>query len=457
MLRLNDARRAAILGVIGVLALLTAGSALIDAAFDWRTRQTYDDPRYLDFRGTCYWAGDVRNYMRIALGGYSNYEPSLLPPHMTLLNDRSWWPLFPNAAALVIRLGGGMCSSRTVNGIAYLLLIPVFRAITGERRGWRLWIVGVLPFGAWLYVGEADSFFLALSALLLWAVGQPDSPSPPRSSVAPPFHDVVGRGCRTQCGRGGANPDASHRLRGLLALGAGVLVGLAKPNALALIPALALWGLARTRDHVRAAAGGSRWRRALGDTNPGWPPVLGALGIVLATAWWIFQTSGFYPFYVLLIQRTLWWREFDPGSVAAFVRTFYTAFDYTQHGLFNMNELQRLIELAAVVFCLALSAAHLPPRWPGGESIRIPWGWRIGIWAMLLMMFTSGQSHAIERYAASNVFVVLAWHRVIFGAPGQRVIWRPWTLPGAVRWLWLAAGPVLWGLSFCLLGWNPLA
>ena len=100
--------------------------------------------------------------------------------------------------------------------------------------------------------------------------------------------------------------------------------------------------------------------------------------------------------------------------------------------------------------------AGLPPRWPGGERARIPLHWRTGAASLLLAVFLSGQTHAVERYAASNVFVVLAWHRLLFGEPGQPVTWRPWTLPGAVRWLWALSGPVLWALSFCLLGWNPL-
>ncbi|HVO71102.1 MAG TPA: hypothetical protein VMT24_13715, partial [Aggregatilineaceae bacterium] len=60
-------------------------------------------------------------------------------------------------------------------------------------------------------------------------------------------------------------------------------------------------------------------------------------------------------------------------------------------------------------------------------------------------------------YMASNVFAVLIWYRRVFGGPDQRVTWRVWTFPGLVRWTWLLSGPVLWGLAFCLLGWEPLA
>ena len=415
--------RAALLALAAVWCLLMAGTWAIDAAWEWRTAQ--EDARYARFPGTCYWSGDVRNYMRIAINGYTDYTPWLGPFHLTYLNDRSWWPLFPNVADLTIRLGGGMCSSRTVNGIAFLALVPLFQALTGERRWRRLAILAVLPFGAWLYVGEADTFFLALSAALVW---------------------ICGRGARWPVGAG------------LAALASGALVGLSKPNGLALIPALAVWAAGLAVQHIRAAphTGWPRWRRALENANPGWTPLLGALGIGLANAWWLYQTSGYYPFYVLMMQRALWWREFDPGDAASFARVFRVAVDYARAGLINMNELQRLIELAAIVFALALSAARLPPCWPGSRGCAVPLHWRVGILSMLILMFFSGQSHSIERYAASNIFVVLAWHRVVFGTPEQSGGWRLATFPGLFRWIWLGLGPVLWALSFLLLGWRPL-
>jgi hypothetical protein len=181
---------------------------------------------------------------------------------------------------------------------------------------------------------------------------------------------------------------------------------------------------------------------------------LGALGIVLATAWWFYQTSGFYPYYVLLLQRTLWWREFAEWDPASFAYIFHKAISYARHGLLNLNELARLVELSSLVFGLALGLSHLPPRWPNGERITIPLHWRIGILGTFVLMFASGQSHAVERYAASNVFIVLAWHRLVFGLPGQRVTWRVTTFPGLLRWVWLLLGPVLWGVSFTLLGWG---
>jgi hypothetical protein len=199
-------------------------------------------------------------------------------------------------------------------------------------------------------------------------------------------------------------------------------------------------------------------RRALGDANPGWAALLGAVGIVLGTGWWIYQTSGYYPYYVLMIQRSLWWREFDPGSVSSFAATFGTAVRLARRVTgFNMLSLQRMVELSSMIYGLALCCSQLPPRWPGGERIAIPLHWRVGALGTFALMVASGQSHAVERYTASNVFAVLIWYRLVFGAPNQRVTWRAWTFPGLVRWTWLLSGPVLWGLAFCLLGWEPLA
>jgi hypothetical protein len=415
--------RALVVALVVVFGLLVAGTLAIDAALEWRTTQ--ENPRYARLPGTCYFAGDARNYMRIAINGYTNYTSWLGPFHFTYLTDRSWWPLFPNAVDLAIRLGGGMCSTRTVNGIAFLALVPLFQALTGERRWWRLVVVAALPFGAWLYVGEADSFFLALSAALVWI-----------------------------CRQGGRWPVRA----GLGALVAGALVGLAKPNALTLVPALAAWATILAVQHARAApvGGRSRWRHALDNANPGWAPLLGALGIGLANAWWLYQTSGTYPFYVVMVQRTLWWREFDAGSAASFARVFRGAVEFARAGQINMNELQRLVELAAIVFVLALCVAGFPPRWAGSRRSAIPFHWRIGILSTLLLMFLSGQSHSIERYTVSNVFVELAWHRLVFGTPDRPGGWRLTTFSGLVRWTWLGLGPVLWALSFLLLGWQPL-
>ncbi len=428
-----------------LLLALLAGTRLIDAAFDWR--MTQQDPRYGRLPGTCYWAGDARNYMRIAVDGYTDYTRWLGPPHYTELDDHSWWPLFPRAADLVIRLGGGACSARTVNGIALLAVIPLVAALTGERRRWRLLILAVIPFGAWLYIGEADTFFLALSALLVWIVGQ---------------------------------GERYPRRAGIAALVAGVLVGLAKPNGLALVPALGVWGIALTKEHFTTEITEENKRKDqrktgkisqvfslrslrstafkfFADDNPAWGAALGGIGIVLGTVWWVYRTSGTYPYFVLMVQRSLWWHEFDPWSLASFAHVYQSYFDLLRRaGPVDMLTVQRVIELAGVIFALALSVSHLPPRWPGGEHIPIPLSWRVGVWSMLILMLASGQAHAIDRYTASNIFAVLIWYRRVFGAPGQRVTWRITAFAGLARWTWLISGPVLWGLSFCLLGWNPV-
>jgi hypothetical protein len=274
-------------------------------------------------------------------------------------------------------------------------------------------------------VGEADTFFLALSGALLWIIAQ---------------------------GR-------QHPLRaGIGALIVGALVGLSKPNGLVLIPALLLWALDLSLAHLREGPDTvPRWRRALANTNPAWAAILGVLGIALATSWWIYQTSGYYPFYVLLLQRALWWREFTGGDFGSFAHMIHVAVYYTRSGQINMNELHRMSELSNVLFGLALIFSQLPPRWPGGERIPIPLFWRVGAAGTYALMFFSGQSHSVDRYAISNIFFVLIWWRLVFGLPGQPVIWRIRTLPGLMRWTWLALGPATWALAWLQLGWDPLA
>jgi hypothetical protein len=417
--------------MLAVMLALVAGSALIDLTFDWYVERAYDDDRYLDMHGTCYWAGDVRNYMRISLDGYTDYSPALNNQHLVRLNDRSWWPLFPVVTGQVIRHGGGPCSSRTVNAFSYLALVPLFHLVTGERRWWRLLILALIPYGAWMYVGQADTFFLALSLLLVWMIH-------------------LG--------------DRYPRAAGIGALAAGVLVGLAKANSLTLVPPLGVWALSRTSGHM--AARGARnprqsrwWRRPwqlIDDANPGWTPAMGALGITLANVWWIYQSSGYYPYYVLMVQRTLWYREFVPWNLGSMTRIYTTTLDYIRMDFFTMLQLQRVIELSALVFALALMLSQLPPRWPGGELIPIPFHWRVAVFSVLMLTISSGQAHGLERYLMTNVFLLLTYHRLLFGQPGQSVSWRVWTFPGFLRWTLLLLMPLQWGMTYLLLGWNPL-
>lgn len=426
--------RGVLWSMVGMFALLVAGSTLIEAAFRWREARE-SDPRWSQFAATCYWAGDVRNYARIAVDGYSRYPTSLETPHFTDLNESSWWPLFPALSRLAIEtVDSGYCATRTVNGLAFVLLIPVFAALTAERRVWRLLILGLLPHGAWLYVGQAETFFLLVSALLVWVVSRAEQH---------PFS------------------------AGLAALPVGVVVGLAKPNALALIPALGLWGALLAWQHARIPSPPEdkrawprvRWRHVFANDNPGLAAILGGLGIALGMTWWFWQTSGFYPFYVLLQQRTLWWREFEPGSPASFARLFTDILRQTRSGFFTMTHLQRLAELTGVLFGLALALSRLPPYWnprEPREQIALSPVWRVGVLSVLVLMLTSGQTHGVDRYMLSNVFAVLIFYRLLFGAPDQRVIWRPWTLPGLMRWTWLLLALTLWGIAFTQLGWRPL-
>ncbi|MEL7675675.1 MAG: sigma factor [Chloroflexota bacterium] len=282
------------------------------------------------------------------------------------------------------------------------------------------------PFGAWLYVGGADSLLLLLGGLLALAA------------------------------RAGAT---RPRAASLAALALGALAGLAEPHGLLLIPAFGAWwlGLAASRVWMRPADDPRSLRRVLfEDASPAWAPLFAALGIALGAGAWLYQASGHYPLWPLMIVRTRWPGEFAAWSPGALARTFQDAVALAWRDQLSMQSLQRGVELAALVFGLALAFGRLPPLWAQGERIRLPLHWRVGILTPLVIMFAIGQSHALERAMVSNVFVVLAWHRLVFGEPGQIVQWKLASFPGLIRWLWLLAGPALWLLSFLLLGWEPL-
>ena len=416
--------RAVALAMAGLALALALGGAAINAAFAWRVRQI--DPAYTALSGTCYFAGDARHYTRIALNGYSDYDLALLPPHYAQVNDRGWWPLFPALASGAIALGGGACGGQIVNALAFVLLAPVFQALTRERRARPLLALALAPFGAWLYVGGADSLLLLLGGLLALAA------------------------------RAGAT---RPRAASLAALALGALAGLAEPHGLLLIPAFGAWwlGLAASRVWMRPADDPRSLRRVLfEDASPAWAPLFAALGIALGAGAWLYQASGHYPLWPLMIVRTRWPGEFAAWSPGALARTFQDAVALAWRDQLSMQSLQRGVELAALVFGLALAFGRLPPLWAQGERIRLPLHWRVGILTPLVIMFAIGQSHALERAMVSNVFVVLAWHRLVFGEPGQIVQWKLASFPGLIRWLWLLAGPALWLLSFLLLGWEPL-
>lgn len=416
--------RAVLLAMAGLaIAFLICGTA-INAAFDQGVRRI--DPRYTALSGTCYFAGDARHYMRIALNGYSDYDPALMPLHYSQPNDRGWWPLFPALAAGALALGGGECSGLIVNGLAFVLLVPVFQALTGHRRALSLMALALLPFGAWLYVGSVESLLLLLSGLLVLAA------------------------------RAG---ERRPRAAALLALVIGVLVGLTDVRGLFLVPALALWSLGltaarlwiRPEDDPRPTL-----RLVLEDASPAWAPLLGALGVALGTAAWLYQGSGHYPLWPLMIHRQRVPDDFIGWSLSSFAYTFDSALRLAWRGLLSMQALERSVQVAVMVFALALAFARIPPLWPSTERIVIPASWRIGILTLLLAMFASGQSYGLERAAAANIFVALAWHRLVFGMPDQPVTWSLLSFTGIMRWLWLLAGPALWLLSYLLLGWQPV-
>lgn len=416
--------RAVVPAMAGLALALWIGGTAVNAAFDWRTRQ--DDPRYTTLSGVCYFAGDARHYTRIALNGYSDYDLALQPLHYTQRNDRGWWPLFPALSSAVMALGAGECSGYLVNALAFVLLVPVFQALTGERRALPLIALAALPFGAWLYIGGADTLLLLLSGLLVLAA------------------------------RAG---ERRPRRAALIALGIGVLVGLTEPHGLLLIPPLALWAFGTTaaRLWVRPEDDPrSSLRIVFEDASPAWAPLFGALGVALGAAAWLYQGSGHYPLWPLMIVRTGWPDEFVGGSLPSFTYTFHSALRLAWRGSLSMQALERAVEFAAMIFALALSFGRLPPLWPRSERLVIPMPWRIGIVTLLVVLFAGGQSHGFERAAASNIFVALAWHRLVFGMPGQAVRWRLTSFAGVMRWLWLLAGPALWLLSFLLLGWQPV-
>lgn len=416
--------RGVLLAMAGLALAFVIGGAAINAAFDRRVREI--DPRYAALPGTCYFAGDARHYTRIALNGYSDYDPALLPLHYTQVNDRGWWPLFPALAAGVMALGGGECSGQIVNGLAFVLLVPVFQALTGQRRALPLMALALLPLGAWLYVGGVESLLLLVSGLVVLAA-QAGSRRP--------------------------------RLGALLALLFGALVGLTDVRGLILLPALVAWsfGLTAARLWIRPEDDPRpTLRLVVEDASPAWAPLFGALGIALGTAAWLYQGSGHYPLWPLMLHRQRWPDEFIAWDLSSFAYTFHSALRMAWRGLLSMQALERAVEFAGVTFALALSFGRVPPLWPHSERIIIPASWRIGILTLLVVMFASGQTHGFERAAAANIFVALAWHRLVFGMPGQAVTWSLTSFAGIMRWLWLLAGPALWILSYLLLGWQPV-
>ena len=388
---------AVFLSMMLVLLIVLLGSFAVDAAWTayW---QSTGQPDYARFRGTCYWMGDCRTLIRIAANGYTDYDALTGQRHLTLLPDRSWWPLYVNLTALALRLtGGDYCSGWLVNLIAMTLLPPVIQGITGTRRPSLMTGIALMPFGAWLYAGMAEGLFLLLSGALLWLSLRRPSPRW-RARV----------------------------LWGFLALLLGTLVGLTKPNALALIPGFGLLALARTVRHLEAASAGDapdsprsrpKLRRAFDDTNPGWAAVLAAIGLLLGLGLWFYQTSGYYPLYVLMAQRTLWFKQFnsgDPLALASYLmQGWWTA--VTGAGLPGQRP-SVMIHFAALNLMAVLIVRDLPPRWPGADRPRLtPLYATASMLTVLATMFATGQAHAVQRYLIGNVFFAVAFLRYVYG------------------------------------------
>lgn len=400
--------RTVLSAMIIALFVIIAGSYVVDTI--WGDFHAAEDTRYGAFRGVCYWVGDTRTLNRISLYGYTDYLYDLTNRHISNLPDRSWWPVFPLLTAGMIRItGDGVCSGWTVNLIAVVLLVPVIQALTRTRRPALLVGLTLVPFALWLYVGMAEGVFL-LFAGLLWLLCEQVRPNARRRNI------VVGGG----------------------ALLLGTLVGLTKPNSLTLIPAFLTMSVLQSRAYMRAHAGNasrrSRLRLLLHDANPGWAGLLAAMGITLGNGLWFYQTSGYYPFYVLLAQRTLWFKQFYAGDLASLLDYFSGALEQIMHGSLDLLGMERLLRLSAVLMIGVLALQGLPPRWPGSRARHVPLYARLSLLAIPALMLYSGQAHAITRYAMGNIFFVVLYLRYAYGAEEEPPLWK---LPG----IWLRGRP----------------
>ena len=198
----------------------------------------------------------------------------------------------------------------------------------------------------------------------------------------------------------------------------------------------------------------ARWGALLGDGSPLWPGLLATTGIALGNGLWFYQTSGYYPFYVLLAQRTLWFKQFYPGDLG-------TLFEYFSGGLrqlwtgglaaIDTLGLERLMRLSAPLMIAVLAVQGLPPRWPGLAARRTPIYARVSLLAILALMFYSGQAHAITRYAMGNIFFVVLYLQYVYGREDEPPLWR---LPGLI--LRRRPGTFTAVMRLCVLLFGPL-
>ncbi|MBN1966951.1 MAG: hypothetical protein JW910_20025 [Anaerolineae bacterium] len=421
------------LAITVVIVILISGSYVVDVV--WGNYHYEEHPSYGAFRGVCYWVGDTRTLERIALYGYTDYQYDLSNRHISNLPDRSWWPVFPLLTSAMIDLtGDGTCSNWRVNTIAVLLLVAVLPPLLGTRR--LLPLIGLMfvPFAMWMYVGMAEGVFLLVSALL-WIVCQQ------------------------------SRPDARRRnlLSGFASLLLGVLVGLTKPNSIALLPAFLVIGLMQSRDYLRAADGPLPWRarlfRFFSDGNPGWSGILATVGIALGNGIWFYQTSGFYPFYILLMQRTLWFKEFYSGDLTSLFHYFAGGLQQVIDGSLDVLGLERLMRLSAPVMISVLALQNLPPRWPGSAPRPLfernnysELAGRVSLLAILGIVLFGGQIHAITRYAMGNIFFIVFYLRYVYGTEDDPPLWqlpmivlrrRSGSFRAVLRLLMLVLGPAL--------------
>ncbi len=369
-----------------------------------------ENPAYVTFRSTCYWSGDARTLTRIALYGYSDWFYDLSHRHITNLPDRSWWPVFPVLTAGMIALtGNGQCSGWWVNVVAVTLLVPVIQALTKTRRLSLLIGLMFIPFSLWLYIGMAEGVFLLFSGLL-WLV----------------------------CLQGRNGVRRRNLAAGIGALLLGVLVGLTKPNSLALMPAFLVLAIMQSRKYLAftpflSSPQGKKGQvlRAsqqsvllVSDGNPAWASVLAVVGIALGNGLWIYQTSGYYPFYVVMVQRTLWFKQFRAGDLLSMLSYFYGGVFQTFANTLDDYGLVRIIRLTAVLMAGGMMLQGLRPRWPGSAARPVPLYARFSLLAVLALMFSTGQAHAINRYVMGNIFFVVLYLQYVYGAEGDPPLWR---------------------------------
>ena len=202
-------------------------------------------------------------------------------------------------------------------------------------------------------------------------------------------------------------------------------------------------------------------RTLFDDGNPGWAGILAATGIALGNGVWFYQTSGYYPFYVLLAQRTLWFKQFFPADLPTLLNYFSGGLVQAWEGHLDLLGIERLLRLSAVLCLGILALQGLWPRWPESQRRMVPVYARVSLLAVLTLMFFSGQIHAITRYAMGNIFFVVLYLQYVYGTqneprlhhlPGIILRRKPGTFCAVLRLTMLLLGPAL---TFIVLRVGP--